>query len=269
MPTIDANGMTIHYEVSGAGEPLLLLHGLGSCGDDWQLQVPVFAWHYQVVTADMRGHGRPSKPPGPYSVPMMAADVLALLDALEIKDAHIVGLSMGGMIAFQLAVDQPGRVRSLIIVNSVAALVPRTLSEKCLVWARVALARLFGPAATARFLSRRLFPKPEQTIFRERLERQWATNDRQAYLAAMDALVGWSVMDRIHQIPCSVLVISGDRDYLSADAKLECTRLMPDARFITVEDSGHATPIDQFVIFNRLVLDFLSEVDTRYPTDDG
>jgi 3-oxoadipate enol-lactonase len=266
MPTIDANGVTIHYEVYGAGEPLLLLHGLGSCGNDWQLQVPVFARHYRVLTADMRGHGCSSKPPGPYSVPMMAADVLALLDALEIKDAHIVGLSMGGMIAFQLAADQPERVRSLMIVNSAAALVPRSFSEHWLVWQRLALARLFGPARTGRFLSRRLFPKPEQAAFRERVVREWATNDRHAYLAAMKALIGWSVLDRIHQITCPVLVISGDRDYLPVDAKLEYTRLIPDGRLVVVEDSGHATPIDQSEKFNRLMLEFLTGVDARYPT---
>ena len=82
MPTQRANGIDIYYEMAGQGEPLLLLHGLGSRSDDWQLQLPAFAARYCVVAADMRGHGRTAKPPGPTSVPMMAADVLGLLDAL-------------------------------------------------------------------------------------------------------------------------------------------------------------------------------------------
>ena len=80
MPTTRSNGIDLHYETAGQGEPVLLLHGLGSRSEDWQLQVPALAERYRVVTADMRGHGRTSKPSGPYSVPMMAADVLGLLD---------------------------------------------------------------------------------------------------------------------------------------------------------------------------------------------
>jgi 3-oxoadipate enol-lactonase len=266
MTAIEANGIALNYEVTGAGEPVLLLHGLGSRAEDWELQVPDLARTYRVITVDFRGHGRSGKPSGPYTVALMASDILALLNTLEIQSTHIVGLSMGGMIAFQLAVDRPERVRSLMIVNSAAALVPRSFSQHWLVWQRLGLARLFGPATTGRFLSRRLFPKPEQAVFRERFVREWATNDRHAYLAAMKALIGWSVLDRIHQITCPVLVISGDRDYLPADVKLEYTRLIPDARFVVIEDSGHATPIDQSEKFNRLMLEFLAEVDARYPT---
>ena len=158
MSTQRANGIDIHYETAGQGEPLLLLHGLGSRSEDWQLQVPAFAGCYRVITADMRGHGRTAKPPGPYSVPMMAADVLGLLDALGIDAAHLVGLSMGGMIAFQMAVDGPERVRSLVIVNSAPELVAHTFGERLRIWQRLALARLFKPARTAHFLGPRLFP---------------------------------------------------------------------------------------------------------------
>ena len=81
MPTQRANGIDIYYEMAGQGEPLLLLHGLGSRSDDWQLQMPAFAARYCVVAADMRGHGRSAKPPGPYSVPLMAAMPLAVATA--------------------------------------------------------------------------------------------------------------------------------------------------------------------------------------------
>ena len=159
MPTQRANGIDIYYEMAGQGEPLLLLHGLGSRSDDWQLQLPAFAARYCVVAADMRGHGRTAKPPGPTSVPMMAADVLGLLDALGIDAAHVVGLSMGGMIAFQMAVNRPERVRSLVIVNSAPALVAHTWGERLRIWQRLALARLFKPARTAHFLGPRLFDR--------------------------------------------------------------------------------------------------------------
>ncbi len=258
MATIRSNGIDLYYETAGQGEPLLLLHGLGSRSEDWQLQTPVFAQHYRVVVADMRGHGRSAKPPGPYSVPMMAADVIGLLDGLGIAAAHVVGLSMGGMIAFQLAADRPERVRSLVIVNSGPELVAHTLSERRQIVQRLLLARLFNPERTARFLGPRLFPKPEQEQVRAMFAAQWAQNDPRAYRAAMRALVGWSVLDRVGAIACPTLVISGDRDYTPVAAKARYVALMPNARLEVIADSGHATPIDQPERFNGCVLEFLA-----------
>ena len=260
MPTTRSNGIDLHYETAGQGEPVLLLHGLGSRSEDWQLQVPALAERYRVVTADMRGHGRTSKPSGPYSVPMMAADVLGLLDALGIETAHVVGLSMGGMIAFQMAVDRPERVRSLVIVNSGPELVARTFNERLRVWQRLALARLSSPARTAQFLGPRLFPKPEQAELRAQFIAQWAQNDPRAYRAAMRALVGWSVLDRVGALRCPTLIISGDRDYTPPSYKEHYTALIPGARLVVLEDSGHASPIDQAERFNACVLDFLADV---------
>lgn len=263
MPTLASNGIDLHYETVGQGEPLLLLHGLGSRSEDWQLQIPAFAGRYRMVTTDMRGHGRTSKPPGPYSVPMMAADVFGLLDGLGIDAAHVAGLSMGGMIAFQMAVDRPERVRSLVIVNSGPELVARTLNERLRVWQRLALARLFKPARTAQFLGPRLFPKAEQAELREMFIAQWAQNDPQAYRAAMRALVGWSVLDRVAGLRCPTLVISGDRDYTPPSYKEGYTALIPGARLVVIEDSGHATPIDQAERFNACVLEFLGDLPNR------
>jgi pimeloyl-ACP methyl ester carboxylesterase len=263
MTTARVNGIELYYQEQGAGEPVLLLHGLGSRGDDWELQLPVLAERYRVIAPDLRGHGRSGKPPGPYSVPMMAADVLGLMDALGVTAAHFVGLSMGGMIAFQLAVDCPARVLSLTIVNSGPALVPRTLGEKLRVQQRLTLARFSGPTRTAHFLSRRLFPKPEQEPLRAQFIERWSANDPAAYLASMRALVGWSVLERVGEIGCPVLVISGDRDYTPAEAKREYTARLPRAELIVIEDSGHATPIDQADIFNARLLDFLAGHSTE------
>ncbi|CUS05350.2 Alpha/beta hydrolase family protein [Candidatus Promineifilum breve] len=258
MTTARVNGIALHYQEAGTGEPLLLLHGLGSRSDDWEMQLPAFAGRYRVIAPDLRGHGRSAKPPGPYSVPMMAADVLGLLDHLNVTAAHVVGLSMGGMIAFQLAVDCPARVRSLTIVNSGPALVARTVGEWLRVQQRLLLARFSGPTRTGHFLSRRLFPKPEQEALRAQFIERWSANDPAAYLASLRALVGWSVLERVGEITCPVLVISGDRDYTPVETKRAYTALIPRARLVIVEDSGHATPIDQAERFNASVLEFLS-----------
>ncbi|MBP6015368.1 MAG: alpha/beta fold hydrolase [Candidatus Promineofilum sp.] len=260
MPTRHTNGINLHYETVGQGAPLLFLHGLGSRGEDWTAQIPFFARNYRVITADMRGHGQSDKPPGPYSVSMMAHDVLDLLDGLQIDAAHIVGLSMGGMIAFQLAVDRPERVRSLVIVNSGPALVARTAGEWLRIQQRLWLAQLFGPARTGRFLSRRLFPKPDQSLLRAQFIERWAQNDRDAYLAALRALVGWTVLERIGEIQCPVLVIAGDRDYTPLELKREYTARIRGAHLVVIEDSGHATPIDQTDKFDESVLEFLERI---------
>src|SRR5262245_47763018 len=127
MPDVRVEDCSIHYEIQGKGDVVLLLHGLGSSVRDWELQIPALAERYTVLAVDMRGHGRSDKPSGPYSVAIFARDVAAVLRALALGPAHVVGISMGGMIGFQLAVDAPSLVRSFVVVNSGPALVPRTL----------------------------------------------------------------------------------------------------------------------------------------------
>src|SRR5512143_2659596 len=124
MADITLHQTHIHFEESGTGDVVLFLHGLGSCGQDWLLQVPTFAEYYRVITPDLRGHGQSDKPQGRVRVAHLASDVLGLLDALNVECAHIVGLSLGGCVALLLALDAPQRVRSLTLVNTFAHLEP-------------------------------------------------------------------------------------------------------------------------------------------------
>ena len=117
MPTMNAAKLNTYYGISGQGEALVFIHGLGSSSQDWAYQVPFFAEQYQVLTYDVRGHGQRKKVKGPYSVAMFATDLADLLKELKIEKAHFVGLSMGGWIAFQFGVDYPQMTQSLTIVN--------------------------------------------------------------------------------------------------------------------------------------------------------
>ncbi|MDI1478837.1 alpha/beta hydrolase [Polyangium sp. y55x31] len=268
MPHIYVDGCEIYYEVKGRGEVVLLLHGLGSSLLDWEMQVPTLAERYTVVTVDLRGHGRSGKPPGPYRIATFASDVAHLLRELALGPAHVVGFSMGGMIGFQLAVDAPSLVRSLVVVNSAPAFVPRTLREHLAVLQRLVALRVLGVRGFARKIAAMNFPRADQEALRQKLAARLGQNDEAAYRAATKAILGWSVAERIGTIRCPVLVVTGDQDYTPVAAKQAYAARIPRARVAVVADSRHCTPIDQPEAFNRLLLDFLNEQATA-PAERG
>lgn len=120
MPYIQANGINIYYETHGAGEPLVLISGLGGDRTFWQPSIEVLSAHFQLVVFDTRGIGRTDAPQEPYSMEMFADDLAGLMDALQIHHAHILGFSMGGRIALQFALKYPGKVNELIIAGASA-----------------------------------------------------------------------------------------------------------------------------------------------------
>lgn len=260
MTTIRTGDVKLYYEEMGQGEPLLLLHGLGSSTEDWAFQMEPFSRHFRVIAVDMRGHGRSTKPPGPYTISMFAADVAAFLKVLQIPSVHILGISLGGMIAFQLAVNAPEKVKSLIIVNSVPSMIVSSFVDRWQLWQRLAIVELMGMRRMGEYLAPRLFPKPEQAELRQEIIQRWAKNDKQAYLAAMRSFVGWDVTGQLAGIGCPTLVISAEEDYWPLSDKEAYTAQIPNARLLVVADSRHATPVDQPEVFNTAVLDFLSSV---------
>ncbi|MBL6966182.1 MAG: alpha/beta fold hydrolase [Anaerolineales bacterium] len=256
MPKITLNAIELFYEIHGAGEPLLLIHGLGSSSRDWEYQLPAFTEHYQVITCDVRGHGQSAKPPGPYNVPMFADDIIQLMQALDIAPAHVLGISMGGMIAYQLAVDHPEMVKSLIAVNCNPELPVRNFKDRLAIWQREIIVQLIGMRKMGQVLSERLFIKPDQEKLRQIFVQRWAENDPKAYLAAMRAIVGWSVVAELPKLTMPVLVIAADQDYSFVDDKTAYIPLMPNAQMLVIENSRHATPVEHPEAFNQAVLSF-------------
>jgi len=124
MPFTTANGVRTYYEVSGNGPPLLLIAGNGMDHTAFRDQVPSFAGHFRCVTYDLRGIGQSDVPEAGYTVPDMARDALALLDALGCASAHIAGYSLGGAIGLQMAIDAPGRVQSLSLYSTFSHVEP-------------------------------------------------------------------------------------------------------------------------------------------------
>jgi pimeloyl-ACP methyl ester carboxylesterase len=259
MARVRTNGCELHYEVTGAGPPVLLVHGLGSCGADWSLQVPALAERYTVITVDLRGHGESDKPPGPYTMPMLAADVAGLLEALGLGPAHVVGLSLGGMLAFQLVVDAPRLVRTLAIINSGPSFVLRNARMRLAIEARFWAIRLLGIRWLGKKIAAVNFPDPGQEAMRDALAARIAANDVRAYKATMRAFVGWSVLDRVPAITCPALIVAAENDYTPVSLKRVYAEKMQHARVEVVPRSRHVTPTDQPEALNRLLLAFLDE----------
>src|ERR1700687_2452459 len=115
MSFVENLGARIHWDAEGSGAPLLLIMGLGWPSQAWYRSRPALSEKYRTIALDNRGVGRSEVPPGPYSIAQMAADVAAVLNAARVNTAHIFGVSMGGMIAQEFALQYPKRVRSLIL----------------------------------------------------------------------------------------------------------------------------------------------------------
>ncbi len=259
MPTLHLNQTNLYYETNGEGQPLVLIHGLGSSGRDWEFQVAEFSKRYRVITPDLRGHGRSDKSAGPYSMKMFAADTVMLFDALGVESAHVVGLSLGGGVAFQLAVDYPARVKSLVIVNSAPELILRTLVEKIAVYQRFVIVPLLGMRRMGQALAPRLFPKPQHAALRTQFVERLAQNDPRAYLDTVRAMVGWSVTERLPTIQCPTLVISADQDYTPVSLKEAYVKAIPNAQLAVIPDAHHATPMEVPDKFNALVMEFIAK----------
>jgi pimeloyl-ACP methyl ester carboxylesterase len=253
----------LYYETAGQGPPIVFIHGLGSSTRDWDRQVEYFSKHFRVIVFDVRGHGRSDRPSGPYSVPLFARDTAELIRSLEGAPAHVVGVSMGGMIGLQLAIDSPELVSSLVVVNAGPEVVPRTIKERLMILQRFLIVRLLGMRRMALVLAPRLFPKPEQEGLRHVFVERWAANDRRAYLDALRAVVGWSVRDRLTDIGCPVLVVAADQDYTPVEQKAAFVAEMRAAELVVIEDSRHATPIERPHEFNDAVAAFLDRSPVR------
>ncbi|TNF04718.1 MAG: alpha/beta fold hydrolase [Gammaproteobacteria bacterium] len=260
MPEATVNGVSIAYVDKGQGQPLILLHGLGVSRKDWGPQIEFFSQSNRVIAPDFRGHGDSDKPDGPYSVPIHAADVVALMDFLGIASAHIVGLSMGGMVAFQLAVDAPDRLLSMTIVNSGPALPNDTFAARKMLWTRLAAIHLLGMEAYGRKVATTMFPGEGREDLIDMLAKQIASNPKKVYLKNLKALFGWGVLEHLTAIQTPTLMLTGDRDYSPVAVKEAVVAAMQDARLVVVPDSGHGTPIEKPDETNAAIDAFIRDV---------
>lgn len=245
-----------------AGIPaVLLLHGLGADGTSWTLQMPpLIEAGFRPLVPDAPGFGQSPYDGRGWSVRRIAAEMAGLLEERASGPADVVGLSMGGVIAQQLALDFPHLVRHLVLVSTFAVLRPETPAGWIYFFRRLVLVATLGLPAQARFVADHIFPGTQNGPLRELLVASITRTDPRAYRAAMRSLGVFNSLRRLPALRAPTLVVTGDRDTtISPGRQKVLAGRIPGARQVTIEDAGHAVAIDQPELFNRVLLNFLCE----------
>jgi pimeloyl-ACP methyl ester carboxylesterase len=256
MGVVRVDGTRLYYRTLGSGPPLVMLHGLGGTHQDWEYQMPVFAQHFEVIALDFRGHGGSDRS-GHYSVPQFAADTWQVLDELKIRRFNLLGYSMGGAVALQMALEAPARIERLVLSNTLSSFRTDTLGKRILLWTRLFMMGFLGPRRLAEVMTKRVFPRPEQADLRERVAKRNAQNDKIVYLHSIRALTEWSVADRVGELKMPVLVLAAEHDFVPRVDTDAFVRALRDARFELFPGTRHGLPQEMPDDFNRAVLDFL------------
>lgn len=258
MPKVTVDDISLHYETSGSGPVLLLLHGLGSSGRDWEDQVAHFSSSYQVVTTDFRGHGQSDKPDEPYSIKGYAEDTAALIQELGLQEPTVVGISLGGMVGFQLAADHPDLIGKLVAVNAVPEFKVESLKLRVEVAIRRLLTRVVGMERIGEILAGRLFPEEGMDEQRRKMVERWSENAKKDYRNAFRAILRWPGAARaISAFDHPTLFVVSDEDYTSVESKTPYVDAMQNAEMIVIEDARHAVPVERRTQFNLVLEGFL------------
>jgi 3-oxoadipate enol-lactonase len=263
MPTIEANGQTLYYEIHGEGEPLLCIHGLAVNTLGWALQVNDFSARHQTVIFDNRDVGQSSMVDGPYELSDMAADALALADGLGLDSFHVLGISMGGAIAQELALAAQERVRTLTlaVTFSRGGVWGRKLGE---VWGarRLKLTREEHiDELMLLTLSQDYFENPEAVAYlRQMMLADPHPQPPEAFVRQLQASSRNDTRDRLPSLGVPTHVIGAAHDILvPVWESEELAELIPDAAFTVLERAPHGVNLERAEEFNRVVLDFIAE----------
>lgn len=261
MPYANSHGVKLYWDEFGSGPPVLLIMGLSFTHEMWFRVLPTLSSRFRVVLFDNRGVGLSGAPRGPYTIERMARDAAAVMDAAGMPSAHVIGASMGGMIAQELALRFPFRVRSLLLActshGGLLARWPRFVRPRGIVWGagdrrqrELALAPLLYHSAT-----------PRQRI-EEDLDVQCACQvNYKGVVKQFGGILLWSSYLRLPSLRVPALVVHGDSDRLvpPENGRVVAARI-PGAQFHLIHDAGHILTTDQPEACHRLMVDFVRQV---------
>ncbi len=265
MPYVKSRGARIYWEEHGAGPPVLLIMGLSFTHEMWYRVLPWLTEGYRTILLDNRGMGRSDVPRGPYRMSRMAEDAMAVLDAAGVEAAHVIGASMGGMIAQEIALRYPQRVLSLLLgCTSYGGVFAR--------WPDLSRRPRKLPLAEDSLLDRELAMAPllysDQTPHGRILEdiqlRSRCTWTYKGFWNQFAGILLWNSYLRLPRIKIATLVVHGDEDRLipPQNGRVVASRI-PGARFEIIRGAGHILTTDQPEICAKLLLDFLDEQTSR------
>ncbi|MDP2955313.1 MAG: alpha/beta fold hydrolase [Longimicrobiales bacterium] len=263
MATVTVNGTEVYYEEAGRGFPLLFLHGLIFDMRIWSSQVAALSAKYRCVSIDLRGHGQSAAPDGEYTLEVMAEDVYQVMRHLGLGQAHVAGLSMGGMVAMRLALAHPEVVRSLLLLDTDAG--PEEAQRAPRYEAMAQMARDQGPEAVMEavlslFFSQGFIRGRPQEL--QRFREQFLDINRDGiYGATLGVTRRRDITDEIKGIRVPTLVIVGDEDIATTPEKAEAIHQgIAGSRLERIAGAGHMTPLEQPERVNALLGEFLAGV---------
>jgi len=271
MPFVENQGARIYWDEQGHGTPVLLIMGLGYPSYMWHRTRPALATNYQTIAFDNRGVGRSEVPIGPYPIALMASDAAAVLDAAGIESAHVFGVSMGGMIAQEFALQYPKRVLSLILGCTAAGGPTAVRAEPeaaQMLMTRDKMSPEQATEASVSFIYDSITPR-ERIDEDIAIRRPWFPRPA-AYTAQLQGILAWEAYSRLSGIAVPTLVIHGESDRLvpPGNAKLIAERI-PGAKLVMIPHASHLFLTDQTEVSHRIILQFLNEQTGSARIDAG
>ncbi len=270
MPYATIGDIDLYYEIHGPSDapPLVLIGGWASYRWIWFRQVPAFKEKYRCIVFDNRGAGRSSKPDIPYTMEMFAADTVGLMEALDIENAHVLGISMGGLIAQQIAISYPEKVRSLILVSTHFGgpnIVPMDDRNMALLVALPTETISKEQAREMRY--RATFSEQFIQENRDVLENidGWAEKHPTPLFAQVhqsSAVGAFDAEEEVKQISATTLIIHGDSDRAVPTQNGELlNNSIPNSRLVLIKDGSHFSIIEKYEDFNNAVMSFIDDLE--------
>ena len=266
------NDIDMYYEEHGDpnAEPLLLVMGFAMNATSWGLQIPAFSERYRVIAFDNRGVGRTAQPEGPYSVPQMAADAAGLLDHLSIESAHVVGVSMGGMIAQEFALRYPARVRGLVLACTTpggphSAGYQQMMEQSAEGMALTDLSAMMTPDGIKEGMDRLFTAEfqahPSAAAIQMGVAGMMYPQTLTGMKGQLAAVRAHDTYDRLSKISAPTLVIAGDADTFvdAANSPILASRI-PGAKLVMLPGQKHGFTAEKPDETNAAILDFLEQV---------
>jgi pimeloyl-ACP methyl ester carboxylesterase len=264
VPKAKVNGINMYYKVQGKGLPLVMIQGFAGNHKAWFFQTSVFKKYYKVIIFDNRGIGKSDKSSEPYTIRTMAEDVIGLMDYLGIDKAHVLGLSLGGMVAQEIAISYPERVMKLVLGSTFAG---SEINDNPEMMKSLGIREGTTDVDVKSIDFKKLMNFMVSSAFNKRLYRMvqlplvklsMRSINPSGYLEQMAAVTSYTTLDRLHQIKAPTLVITGTGDRIVSPSMSDLiASKIPNAKLVKVKGGSHAFFMEMRGRFNKEVLNFL------------